>query len=120
MASKSETPPDRGGGSEGAAHRSQPPFAGDTIQTEAIDRRGLISSLDELPPVRAYLDRVGAIAVNFRRADKRVGIEGYQKSIGGAELDGDGVITISGDIEAPTEAEQDAITAAFPLTGELL
>lgn len=113
MASRNETPPDQGEGSEGADHRSQLPFAADPGQTEATDRIGLISSLDELPPVSAYLNRVGAIAVNFRRAEKRVGSEGYQKSIGSAEFDSDGVVTIVGDLEAPTDDEQDAITTAF-------
>lgn len=96
-----------------ASSRQETPVAADQIQRKDGDRIGLIASLDDLPAVASYHHRVGATAINFRRAEVREGIEGYQRAVGRISYADDGVITHDGEVEAPTEAEQAAIKLAF-------
>lgn len=96
-----------------ASSRQETPVAADPIQIKDGDRIGLIASLDDLPAVAKYHRRVGATAINFRRAEVREGIEGYQRAVGRISYADDGVITHDGEVEAPTEAEQAAIKLAF-------
>jgi hypothetical protein len=69
----------------------------------------MIASLSELPSVRAYLRRVGAEAVNFRKARIVREINGYPKEIGYVTFKPDGTIRTRGEIEAPTEEEKQLI-----------
>ncbi len=73
----------------------------------------LIQSLDELPLVAAYLRRVGAKAVNFRRATVQR-IEGkYPKAVGSIRFNGDGSMSLQGQVDAPSKAEADAIAEEY-------
>lgn len=98
----------------GSAH-DQGDFASATNpgQKEGPERIGAVSSLDELPEVARYLKRVDATAINFRAAVVREMVEGYPKEIGRLTFAGDGKVAVRGKAEAPTDAEQEAITAAF-------
>jgi hypothetical protein len=87
--------------------------AADPIQKEAPARIGMVKSLDDLPAVAAYLHRVGAKEVNFKAARVTETVDGYPKSIGRIMFDATGLVTVSGDAEAPAPLEQAAITAAF-------
>ncbi len=78
----------------------------------------MIASLDELPSVRAYLRRVGAEAVNFRKARIVREINGYPKEVGYATFK-EGVVRARGEMEAPTDEEKEAmevelLEAEFP------
>lgn len=81
-------------------------------QTEAPSRIGLITSLDDLPPVAAYLRRIGARAINFRTAKVEGTVDGYPKPLGGVSFT-DGIATVTGTAEAPTPEEAEAIKTAF-------
>jgi hypothetical protein len=65
----------------------------------------MISSLRDLPAVLAYLQRVGADAVNFRKARVVREINGYPKEIGYATFRPDGTIKVHGEMDQPTDSE---------------
>lgn len=113
MASRNEAPPGAGEAPEVAAHRSQDLDAGSADQTEGSSVRKLVSSLDDIPAVSRYLQRIGAKAINFRRAEVREGHEGYERTAGRVEFAADGAITPHGDIEPPSDHEQAGIKKAF-------
>jgi hypothetical protein len=71
----------------------------------------MISSLNELPSVRAYLRRVGAEAVNFRKARIVREINGYPKEVGYASFKPDGTVRARGEMQPPTEEELQLISA---------
>jgi hypothetical protein len=71
----------------------------------------MISSLKELPSVASYLKRVGAKAVNFKRAVVSHEVNGYPKEVGWASFSPDGTIRVRGQMEPPTAAEAERITA---------
>lgn len=98
---------------DASAQLDDPPFVADPVQKEATDRIGMIANLDELPAVRAYLNRVGATAINFVRAEVRVESGGYHESVVRIDFAKDGEVTVKGDVDAPTEAEQAEIKSAF-------
>lgn len=72
----------------------------------------MIGSLDQIPAIAAYLKRIGAVAVNFRRADILKGVEGYPKVTGRVSFSG-GTVSATGEAEAPTAEELAAIEAAL-------
>jgi hypothetical protein len=88
-------------------------IAADPIQSEGPERIGPVSSLDELPEVARYLKRIRATPINFRTAVVREMVDGYPKPKGRVAFAGDGAVEVKGQAEAPTEEEQEAITAAF-------
>lgn len=60
-----------------------------------------IKSLDELPLTAAYLRRIGAKAVNFKRATIQ-GMEGrYPKPLGSIDFHADGSMSFHGQVDAP-------------------
>lgn len=71
----------------------------------------MINSLKELPAVAAYLKRVGADAVSFRKARVIKEINGYPKEIGYAKFGSDGSIRVYGSMEKPTHEESELISA---------
>jgi hypothetical protein len=87
--------------------------AADPHQTEVPPHVGMVSSLDELPHVAAYLKRVGATVKNFNVAIIEVLDEqGYPEEIARVTFDhADGSVTVTGDAEEPTKDEADAIAA---------
>ncbi|BDI61807.1 DUF5906 domain-containing protein [Qipengyuania nanhaisediminis] len=101
---------DTGGTHEAEGRSPRDPFAGDPCQTEG---RSFVQSLGDIKPISDYLRRVGATARNFRRAERLVGVEGYEKPVGRIDIAHDGTVTVSGDIEEPSEFEQRAILEAF-------
>lgn len=106
MASKKETPPDRGVGSEGAAYRSQSPFAADRIQKETSD--------DQLLPdvLLKFLRDEGAEVTNLGGASISLEVEGYLKPVGGYKFSAKG-ISAWGVAEAPEEKLAEQITKAL-------
>lgn len=68
-----------------------------------------------LPRTNAYLSRVGTSWSNFRRAEKkeRDGVSGYPRLLGMIRFDSAGEVTVSGDVDQPTDDEQAAIAAEF-------
>lgn len=116
MASKSEVAPGEEVTSPEAVSggRSGPsPSAPDPVQSEAPGRIGLVSDLNEVPEVRDYLKRINAEPINFRRAVVREMVDGYPKDVGRVVFDDEGTVTVTGDVEPPTDDEQAAITVAF-------
>lgn len=99
----------------GATHAQENiPFAPDPIQSEAPERIGSVSSLEDIPAVAAYLTRIGAKAINFQSARvEKVDEHGYPRTTGRVTFAGDGTVTVHDEAEAPTPAEQEAIAAAF-------
>jgi len=87
--------------------------AADPLQTEAPERIGPVSDLNDIPAVCAYLRRIGAEPLNFRAAVVRETVEGYPKTIGRVDFAADGAVTVKDNAEAPTEEEREAISAAF-------
>lgn len=77
----------------------------------------MIKSLDEIPVIADYLKRIGATPVNFKRADVIKTVQGYPKAVGRVHFSTFGV-SVTGEAEAPTEEEQEAITEAMQ-TAEL-
>jgi hypothetical protein len=59
----------------------------------------------------AYLQRVGADAVNFRKARVVREINGYPKEIGYVTFKPDGTIALHGEIDQPTDSEASAHVA---------
>lgn len=101
-------------GAEGTAAEGAPSVA-DSLHSEGVTRVGMVSSLDDLPAVAAYLARVGATPTQLFVAKKMETVDGYPKPTGRAEFATDGNVTVEGTVEAPSPEEQDAITAAFKL-----
>lgn len=87
----------------------------DPRQKEEVARVGSVSCLNEIPAAVAYMRRIGANATpdDFRRATIRREADGYPKTVGSAQFAADGTVTVDGEAEPPTPAEQEAIAAAF-------
>lgn len=98
---------------------------GEDADTAALAREGegggslatakAVSSLNDIPAVRSYLRRVGAEAVNFRKARMLVEVSGYPREIGSAHFTDDGALRVNGMMEPPTSAEAEQIAEAFKL-----
>ncbi len=73
----------------------------------------MIADLNELQPVATYLNRVGAHAINFRRAKVEAEVNGYPKTIGKITFAPNGTVKVQDDVEPPTPEEQTAISEAF-------
>ncbi|WP_226663721.1 primase-helicase family protein [Alteriqipengyuania lutimaris] len=99
-------------GAENASH-SEKGTPSSEPRSDQREDRAFAASLDDIGSVAGYLRRVGASATNFRRAEKREQIEGYDRPVGWLEFAADGTVTPHGEIEAPTEFEQKAICEAF-------
>lgn len=84
-----------------------------SVQREEIERIGQKSGLDELPAVRAYLNRIGATAIDFRTAVVRENAEGYPRTVGRVTFAPDGKASVTGSASAPNDEEQTAIVSAF-------
>jgi hypothetical protein len=73
----------------------------------------MIKSLDELPAVAVYLRRIGATAVNFKKARIEEVIDGYPKAVGWVHFSTDGSIGVEGSATPPSAAEAAAIVETF-------
>ena len=71
----------------------------------------MIKSLNELPAVAAYLRRIGAEAINFRKARILREVNGYPKETASIRFEQNGNITVRGSADPPSEQEQLAIAA---------
>lgn len=79
----------------------------------------IVSDLDQLPSVAAYLRRIGATAVNFKTATVTQQVNGYPKAVGTVRFSSSGLISVWGEAASPTPEEQQAImdewgTIEFP------
>jgi hypothetical protein len=95
-------------------HDPQEGSAADPFQTEEPPRVGMVSSLDELPHVAAYLKRIGATVKNMHSAViEAVDDDGYPYDAARIMFDlADGSVTVTkGDAECPTKDEAEAIAA---------
>lgn len=90
--------------------------APDPNHSEAPERIGMVSSLRDIPAVDEYLRRIGATEINFWSARvERDGPDGYSVTTGRVSFAPDGTVSVSGEADAPSSSEQDAISAAFQL-----
>ena len=72
----------------------------------------MIKSISDLPAVAKYLHRIGAEAVNFRKARILQQVNGYPKEVGTIRFDtSNGSIRTTGSAESPTPEEAEAIAA---------
>lgn len=94
---------------------SKPPSStvAETLQTETPRRIGFVSDLDDIPEVASYLRRIGADAVNFTFAKVVESRDGYPLTVGRVLIDAKGVVTVTGEAEAPTATEAADIEGAF-------
>jgi hypothetical protein len=72
-----------------------------------------VASLNDIPAVGAYLRRIGAQAVNWRKARRFFEANGYLRQVGSAEFSADGSVRVSGEFEPPNITEAEAIKQAF-------
>jgi|GEM_PF-1614121 len=100
-------------GVAGAQEASHVASASGSIQSEQPPRIGQVSDLNDLPAVRAYLARQGAKPINFKTATRSEVRDGYPKVVGRIRFDAEGKVAVEGEAEAPTAAEQAAISADF-------
>ena len=91
-----------------------------SIPPDSSQKKVDFDGLHSLPATSAYLNRVGAEPTNFKSACIRTMEGGYPKVTGWVRFDPkSGAVTVSGDVEPPTEAEATAIAeelkgAKFP------
>lgn len=73
----------------------------------------ILSSLNDLPAVRDYLNGIGAVPVNFRTADIRS--EGkYHRVLARVQFSGTGEVSlVHGEVELPTAVQAEALKEAF-------
>ena len=92
-------------------NNAQGDSASDLRQKKGSKR--LITDLGQLRDTSAYLQRIGAVPMNFRTAKITETVDGYPSIVGRVSFAHDGEATITGEAEAPTENEQEKIRAEF-------
>ena len=95
--------------SQAASDQPQNDYASNGGESQKKKR---VSSLTDLPRVREYLNRVGATATSLRRAVIREDLGAYWRDHATIRFDKDGTVRADEGLE-PTEAEAEAIKAAF-------
>lgn len=115
MASKNKTPPDRGEGSEGAAHRSRAGTEPDANQTKdtTLETGKIVRGVLDIPEVAEYARRIGATHRGLRKLVVTTHHGRYRTDQAEIRFGEHGAIDAPEGFEA-TEEEQEKISAAWP------
>src|SRR5690606_34196293 len=91
----------------------QPPQVESIAEVRSKENNKNVGSIDDIPEVMSYLNRIGAWPRSMLGAVITEQEGSYSRDIGRVKFTKDGDIKPWGEAEPPTEAEREAIKAAF-------